>query len=606
MIVEKELLALSDVAKLCGTSNSNVSNWRTRDPKFPAPYTETSAGPIWKAEDIVTYLQKKLDDEYDVISTGNMSSKRMAVIGRARGGKSFFNSRFVFDRTGFVDLFCGNNSDKTACPIYIKISEYITLENFVFHTDFNSIYQADDEDDNLKELKDRVSALVDHSYLQDDIEKMNAIEGVIREIRTVEERYPNRKNSNTYIDTFQRPGAFCKEILRGCGLGSIEIVDTPGVSGNVEASKIAKSDIYLFLVKPDNGDESQTIRKIVTEIKADVATSKAVFLYKKEGIFLTKKKYEDARLAVRKDMTAYSELFKDLKGNIISTELDVLDPPSHCILFPTMDKDEIILPEELFLEDIKEKLLEAFKPEDINSKDEEFKKIMSALGRQAEEFTLNIMKNIPVHKLGGGEKVYSVDQVIEGQHDRVMTKDNYRFHNDLDYAYSRESSILDNYFSSFTVAEYPEEWQQIIIKYVYKKLTASVRADRGLGVGTHPWEERPARTMLIEESILADKILANILDKDERYRNEPYRKALRDSNITSATWNCVGCINDEDAVTKLKIVKECLLNVSVSSRQEMVLCRYVGGLRKIAEYKILENMGYKDDKCMEELKKMPF
>ena len=593
MIVEKELLALSDVAKLCGTSNSNVSNWRTRDSKFPAPYTETSAGPIWKAEDIVTYLQKKFDDEYDVISTGNISSKRMAIIGRARGGKSFFNSRFVFDRTGFVALFCGNNSDKTACPIYIKISEYITLENFVFHSDFNSIYQADDEDEELKALKEKVSALVDHSYLQDDIEKMNEIEGIIREIRTVEERYPNRRNSNTYIDTFQRPSAFCKAILRECGLGSIEIVDTPGVSGKVEASKIAKSDIYLFLVKPDNGDESQTIRRIVTEIKADVATSKAVFLYKKEGFFLTKKKYEDAQMAVRKDMAAYSELFKDLKGNIISTELDVLDPSSHCILFPTMDPDEITLPEELFLEEIKEKLMEAFKPEDASSKDEEFKSIISKLGVQAEEFMLNIMRNIPGHKLGAGENKYSVEQVITGQHDRVMTKDNYRFHNDLDYAYASESRILDNYFSSFTAAEYPEEWKQIIIKYVHKKLTASVRADRGLGVGTHPWEERPARTMLIEESILADRILANILDKDERNRNVPYRKALIDSNITSATWNYVGCVNDDDAVTKLKIVEECLINVGVSSRQEMVLCRYVGGLRKIAEYKILQNIGYK-------------
>lgn len=606
MIIEKELLALSDVAKFCGTSNSNVSNWRTRDSKFPAPYTETSAGPIWKAEDIVTYLQKKFDDEYDVISTGNMSSKRIAIIGRARGGKSFFNSRFVFDRTGFVNLFCGNNSDKTACPIYVKISEYITLENFIFHTDFNSIYQADNGDDELRELKERVSTLVDHTYLQDDIEKMNEIERVIREIRTVEEGHPNRKNSNTYIDTFQRPSVFCKEILRECGLGSVEIVDTPGVSGNIEASKIAKSDIYLFLVKPDNGDESQTLRKVVTEIKADVATSKVVFLYKKEGVFITKKKYEDARLAIRKDMAAYNELFMDLKGNIISTGLDVLDPSSHCILFPTMDPDEIILPEELFLEDIKEKFLEAFKLEDESGKDEELKKIVSELGGQAEEFILNIMRNIPAHELAVGEMDYSVEQVMAEQHDRVMTKDNYRFHNDLDYAYSMESSNLDNYFSSFTAAEYPEEWQQIIIKYVHKKLTASIRADRGLGVGAHPWEERPARTMLIEESILADRILANILDKDERYRNEPYRKALRDSNITSATWNRVGCINDDDAITKLKIVKECLINVRVSSRQEMVLCRYVGGLRKIAEYKILGNMGYTEDKCMEELKKIPF
>lgn len=52
MVVDMELMALSDVAKLCGTSNSNVSNWRARDSKFPVPYTETSAGPIWKSEDI--------------------------------------------------------------------------------------------------------------------------------------------------------------------------------------------------------------------------------------------------------------------------------------------------------------------------------------------------------------------------------------------------------------------------------------------------------------------------------------------------------------------------------------------------------------------------
>ena len=141
MIVDKELLALSDVAKLCETSNSNVSNWRTRDKKFPVPYEETSAGPIWKAEDIVTYLQQK--NEYDVISTGNLKTKRMAVIGRARGGKSFLNSRFVKDRMGFQELFCGNNSDKTACPVYVKISEAVALESFIFHSDFNSIYNDD-------------------------------------------------------------------------------------------------------------------------------------------------------------------------------------------------------------------------------------------------------------------------------------------------------------------------------------------------------------------------------------------------------------------------------------------------------------------------------
>ena len=110
-------------------------------------------------------------------------------------------------------------------------------------------------------------------------------------------------------------------------------------------------------------------------------------------------------------------------------------------------------------------MLEAFKPEDETSKDKEFKNSLRT-GDQAEEFVLNILRNIPVHRLGAGEKEYSVEQVIAEQHDRVMTKDNYRLRNDLDYAYSRESSILDNYFSSLL-------WNiqkngEIIIKYVHK------------------------------------------------------------------------------------------------------------------------------------------
>jgi len=609
MIVEKDLLALSDVAKLCGTSSSNVSNWRSRDAKFPAPYTQTSSGPIWKAEDIVMYLQRKYDDKgdrYDVISVGNLSSKRIAVIGRARGGKSFFTSRFVFDKTGFVKLFCGNSNDKTVCPIYVKISEYITLESYFFHSDFNSIYPGNEENQSLLELNKKISALIDQQYSQDNLDKMREIEDVIKEIREAESKYPKRKNSNTYIDTYQKPSEFCKELLRKCGLGSIEIVDTPGVSGSVEATKIAKSDIYFFLIKPDNSEESETLKKIVMEIKADIATSKAVFLYKKEGFFLTNTKYEYARIATRKDMEPYNGLFNDLKGNIISTDLDVLDPSGHCILFPTMDPDDIILPEELFLEEIQRKIVSAFNPVDESRRDEEFQELITKHGEKAINFVLKLMEGIRPYELFKDGKIYSVEQVVAEKHDRVMTNDNYRFHSDLEKAYDIESSYLYDYFSSFTADEYPEEWQQLIIKYVYRKLINSIRTDRGLGVGAHPWEERPARTMLIEESIFADEVLNNISNQKPESRNEPYKEALKNNNITSASWNYVGCVDNEEAIIKLKIIKECLLNVNVSSRQNMVLCRYIGGLRKIAEYKILIKLGFNHKDCIEKLKHLPF
>lgn len=308
-----------------------------------------------------------------------------------------------------------------------------------------------------------IHQLVDHSFLQDDVSKMEEIESLIREIVKIEEE--KGKKTRTYIDTYQKPSTFCKELLRECGLGSIEIIDTPGVSGNVEAARTAKSDIYLFLIKPDNNDESLTLKRIVTTIKADVATSKVAFLYKKEGFFITQKKYQDAKETVKKDMEAYSELFADLKGSIVSTELDVLDPAAHCILFPTMDPDDVTLPEELFLKDMKKKLVVAFSPNDDKKNDDEFAKLIKEYGEGANNLVLSIMSNIPTHDFLRGANAYTEEELSGEQHDRVMTKDNYRIRNDLDYVYNEEIKLLDTYFSSFVATEYPNEWEQKIIKY---------------------------------------------------------------------------------------------------------------------------------------------
>ena len=605
MIIDQELLSLSDVAKVCGTTNNNISNWRKRDKRFPTPYAETSAGPIWKAEDITTYLQQK--KEYDVISTGNLKTKRIAMLGRAKGGKSFFISRFVKDRMGFQRLYCGNNSDKTLCPIYVKISEAVVVENYIFHTDFNTIYHNDDSIE-IEELRNQISNLVDTSFSQDNKEKMIEIEHVIRKIKTIEEQYPNRKNTTSYLDSYQNPSDFCKGLLRECGLGVIEIIDTPGVSGNVEASRVAKSDIYIFLVKPDNGDESQTLKKIVTQIKAEIATSKVAFLYKREELLFSREEYEEAKAEVKQDMAVYTELFSDLKGTIISTELDVLDPASHCLLFPTMAKEKVCLPEELFLNDIRTKLIHAFMSEDPYEEDLEFKKLITEEGDQAKKFAWSIMQNIPTHLMFSSDKKeeYTNEMFMAEHHDRVMSKDNYRIRTELDAVYKKESDLLDSYFSSYTAEEYPEEWQQKVIKFIYKKLTKSIKNDRGLGVGSHPWEEHPARTMLVEESIMADKVLDAVLGKDDWYINEPYREALRNHHIFSETWNWVGCTNNEEAILKLQIIKKCLLTVKVSNRENLILCRYIGGLRKIAQYRILELMGYSEEPAMDELAKLPF
>ena len=186
-----------------------------------------------------------------------------------------------------------------------------------------------------------------------------------------------------------------------------------------------------------------------------------------------------------------------------------------------------------------------------------------------------------------------------------MTNDHYILRNDLYAAYNQETKLLNNYFSKFKEEEYPEDWKQKIIKYIYKRLTQSVRQDRGLGVGFHPLEEYPARTMLVEESIFADRDLSSIESEEKKMNNESYRKALG-KVIRSSSWNHVECVDNPERIIKLEIVKNYLSQIKVHTRQDLVLCRYVGGLRQIAQYKILKLMGKEDTVAMDILREMPF
>ena len=48
------------------------------------------------------------------------------------------------------------------------------------------------------------------------------------------------------------------------------------------------------------------------------------------------------------------------------------------------------------------------------------------------------------------------------------------------------------------------------------------------------------------------------------------------------------------------------MKIKVSSRQEMVLCRYVGGLRKVAEYMVLMKLGFSKEESINKLCDLPF
>lgn len=93
-------------------------------------------------------------------------------------------------------------------------------------------------------------------------------------------------------------------------------------------------------------------------------------------------------------------------------------------------------------------------------------------------------------------------------------------------------------------------------------------------------------------------------------KTDAYIEALKQFGILSKTWGYVQCQLDgvvyDEALKKLQIIKESLVPVQVSGREEMVLCRYVGGLRKMGEYKLLRQLGFSDEEAMKKVMDLPF
>ena len=582
----KYYLALKDIADLCGVGVSTVANWRDRDANFPKPIECPSSGDIWLAYDIAGYLRNR---DYYVVNNVELTKKTIVLLGRARAGKSFFISRLVYDRKAYINVFCAPGSDKTLCRVITTISKDVKVDTFSFHTDFNRVY-ANNTDPEVEELKNRITELVGKDY-EIDLPKMKDIEKTIRDIHLIEERF-NKKECNTYISSNQRPGVFGVDLMNRYNLRTLEIVDTPGVSGNVKCTEISKADVYLFCMKDDNGTEAQeSFKKIVDSVKDMIDTGHVMFLYRIPNAISGIASYEEAKEDAKEGMKSFDPLFDELKkGHFVLSELDIFSPSQHCIPYPGMNKVETSLPEELFLKQIGDELGEPFNYKDSVGV---LTDMIRANGKSAEELVIKLLKDIPEHDLSGN-KAYTIEDFAGENHDRVKSNDGGRILESLEGAYYYEKKLLTDYFLKLKAEDYTEE-QKNIIRLLYRVLVDGAKSDCGLGLGSHPWEDYP-RTMRVCESLLADKVLERIGTLGGNQRESAYIDALSSNYVSSSSWNYVRCFDDAEGNMKLKLelINEYAIkrNIQTCSRIKMVLARHVCGLRLLTIYKIFRGIGY--------------
>lgn len=617
MILSGKTLSAAEVAEAFGVDQDTILDWETTDKKFPKRSAGSNANiGVWNTTEIAKYAREHKNENVIVLPFSYEKSGKLCILGRARTGKSFLVALFVERRNDYVKYFCSNSGDKTACEVRnIIVDEDKYFEDtFVFHTNFTQLSNSKNDSDEILALKEEIKKISnkEFEFVKSDSQPMlEKIEKVVRLVNKIEKNNPVREKSYNYITVYLKPSVYAKKLLKETGLRYLEIIDTPGVSGDVEVAQVSKADMYVFVLRAENLQEAATLKKIVVQLKPFTASSKVSFLYRTEETITRNEDYAEADMATQKDIVAFENSFDDLKKCIIDTDLDVSNISQNAIALPPMNSKCPTLAEELFLERFTAKFKAAFDVEEqVKQEQLAFEKVIKE-EKSAVSYTLMLLEKIQRHELmKTDQEPYTDSQFINEKHNRVMMGDNYQLLNDLGKAYAEEALLLYKSFAVYDENNTPEAWEKVVVKYIYRTLIRSAGKDRGLGISYHFREDYPARTMLIEESIAGAAVYNAVFNKPKEKKLDAYKKALQCFGILSKTWGYVQCQLDGatygEALKKLQIIKEILVSVQVSEREKMVLCRYVGGLRKIEEHKLLKKLGFSDEEAMKKVMDLPF
>lgn len=580
MLSPDRIMGVKEAAAYLGVSSQAFSNLRNRYKEdFPAPCAELTATPIFDKLDIERWAEahnRTFKSENNVANLG--VCKTIAFCGRPKVGKSFLVSLFFDDPFTYRAGCSQSGDDFTQCAVQHYVSPEIKEPCAIFHNK-----RKDDHGTDADGMDGIQCPVNDEKFPQ----FIKEIVDYLRSKRKAKEDI----SKDVYIEVYMCPSPMAREIMKMCNVKTLIITDTPGVSNNYSLVPIEKADLVVLVASDSNRTEAEeSYGELVEKLAPLIATSKMCFMYRMGSACDDDEEYQAIQNAAKGAMHSFEDLFSKLCTSIIESSMEVLQPAKTVIGIPAMKPSKKSEAENLFVKHITKKITELLTKENI-SVTEVANEIQNANVRKNEliSFVKSLVAAWSFEALDKEvDKEYTLDTFKSEKHDRVMSGDNYRLLYSVNEARRMQLQNLYQKFKEYNEQNCPEMWKQMLVKYVYGRLSSSVKADMGVSIGMHQLEAYPPVTMFAIESILAKDVLEEVIvpDDGDYQKVNKFISVLRRYNVTSYSWGYVGLnMQNLPAQKKLYLINQCRLNeIKVENVTQMVWSRYTLGLQKAAEF----------------------
>ncbi len=606
MLSADRIMGVKEAAEYLGVSSQAFSNLRNRYKEdFPVPCVELTATPIFDKLDIERWAEahnRTYKSENNVANLG--AYKTIAFCGRPRVGKSFLVSLF-FDEPFAYRAGCSQHGDDfTQCAVQHYVSAEIKEPCAIFHNK-----RKDDHGADVDGMDGIQCPVRDEKFPQ----FMREITDYLKSKREAGEEI----SSDVYIEVYMCPSSMAREIMAKCNVKTLIITDTPGVSSNYSLVPIEKADLVVLVAADSNRTEAkESYGELVEKLAPLIASSKMCFMYRISNPCDDEEEYQEIQDEAKSAMRSFEDYFSNLRTSIIESSMEVLQPAKTVIGIPPMKAKKKSEAENLFVKHITEKIEELLTKENITvaevaseiknanvSKDE----LLSFAKSLVDSWSFEALEKEVAEE-------YTLDTFKCEKHDRVMSGDNYRLLYSVNTACRKQLQDLYTEFKKYNEQNCPEMWKQMLVKYVYSRLSSAVKVDMGVSEGTHHFEAYPPVTMYAMEAILAKDVLEEVIDSElEMYQKvRKYVDVLREYEVTSNSWGYVNLnMQNISAQMKLYLIDKCKLNkIKVENVTQMVWSRYTLGLQKTAEYhvwrELLEILGVPKDDISKEIETIMF